>query len=102
MTKTTKKQTDKSENKTKKKSFWNPRNKLFFGVLLVLFSVALLLSFISFYLYGKADQSVLSEFSDRGDKAKNWLGKFGAFLADAFLYKDRKSTRLNSSHVKIS
>jgi len=87
MTKTTKKQTDKSENKTKKKSFWNPRNKLFFGVLLVLFSVALLLSFISFYLYGKADQSVLSEFSDRGDKAKNWLGKFGAFLADAFLYK---------------
>ncbi len=87
MAKTTKKQTEKPENQKVKKPFWNPRNKLFFGVILILFSVALLLSFISYYLYGMADQSVLGDFSDRGEKAKNWLGKFGAFLADAFLYK---------------
>lgn len=87
MAKTTKKQTGTSENPKIKKPFWNPRNKLFFGVILVLFSVALLFSFISYYLYGTADQSILNDFSDRGEKAKNWLGKFGAFLADAFLYK---------------
>lgn len=87
MAKTTKKQTEKPENPKVKKPFWNPRNKLFFGVILVLFSVALLLSFISHYLYGTADQSILTDFSDRGEKAKNWLGKFGAFLADVFLYK---------------
>src|SRR5690606_31971202 len=33
------------------------------------------------------DQSILTDFSDREQKAQNWLGKFGAFLADAFLYK---------------
>ncbi len=87
MAKTTKKQTEKPENPKIKKPFWNPRNKLFFGSILVLFSVALLLSFISYYLYGTADQSILTDFSDRGEKAKNWLGKFGAFLADTFLYK---------------
>lgn len=87
MAKTTKKQTEKPESQKVKKPFWNPRNKLFFGVILVLFSFALLLSFISYYLYGTADQSVLTDFSDRGEKAKNWLGKFGAFLADVFLYK---------------
>ncbi len=63
MAKTTKKQTEKPENQKVKKPFWNPRNKLFFGVILILFSVALLLSFISYYLYGMADQSVLGDFS---------------------------------------
>jgi len=77
----------KTKEKTDKKSIFNPRNKMFFGLVFVLFSVALLLSFISFYIYGHADQSILTDFADRAEKAKNWLGKFGAFLADAFLYK---------------
>jgi len=60
---------------------------MFVGLIFILFSLALLLSFISFYIYGQADQSILVDFADRTEKAKNWLGKFGAFLADAFLYK---------------
>jgi len=81
------KSSKKTKEKTEKKPFWNPRNKMFFGLVFVLFSVALLLSFISFFLYGTADQSILTDFVDRTEKAKNWLGKLGAFLADTFLYK---------------
>src|SRR5690554_1370192 len=87
MAKTTKKQTEKPDSQKVKTPFWNLRNKMFFGVLLILFAIVLLLSFISFYLYGTVDQSLPDDFSDRSQKAKNWLGKFGAFLADAFLYK---------------
>jgi len=81
------KSSKKTKEKTEKKPFWNPRNKMFFGLVFVLFSVALVLSFISFFLYGTADQSILVDFTDRTEKAKNWLGKLGAFLADTFLYK---------------
>jgi len=87
MAKTIKKQPEKSDTPKEKKSLWNPRNKMFFGAFLVLFSIALFLSFISFYIYGTADQSILTELSDRNYKAKNWLGKLGAFLSDVFLYK---------------
>jgi len=80
------KSSKKTKEKTEKKSLFNTRNKMFFGLVFVLFSIALLLSFISFYIYGQADQSVLGDFANRTEKAKNWLGKFGAFLADAFLY----------------
>lgn len=57
------------------------------GVLLILFSIALLLAFISFYLYGQADQSAVTALSDRTEKTGNWLGKFGAWLADIFIYQ---------------
>lgn len=87
MSKTQKKQSAKPEKPKEKNPFFSKRFKLFFGVFLVLFSLALLLSFVSYFLYGNYDQSVLSDFSDREQKAQNWLGKFGAFLADAFLYK---------------
>lgn len=87
MSKTQKKQSAKPEKPKEKNPFFSKRFKLFFGVFLVLFSLALLLSFVSYFLYGNYDQSVLSDFSDREQKAQNWLGKFGAFLADTFLYK---------------
>lgn len=87
MAKTIKKKPEKTDTQTEKKTLWNPRNKMFFGAFLILFSIALFLSFISFYIYGTADQSILSELSDRSYKAKNWLGKFGSFLSDIFLYK---------------
>ncbi len=62
------------------------QQKMLFGSLLVLFSIALLLSFISFYLYGNDDQSTLNTL-DRDIKSSNWLGKFGAWLADIFIYR---------------
>jgi S-DNA-T family DNA segregation ATPase FtsK/SpoIIIE len=87
MAKKVKKETKSPGNQIEKKPFWNPRNKMFVGALFVLFSVAMLLSFASYYIYGATDQSTLSDFADRNEKANNWLGKFGAFLGDIFLYK---------------
>ena len=63
------------------------QNKLIIGSLLVLFSVGLLIAFVSFFLYGHEDQSTINSFDDRGEIAENWLGKIGAFLADALIYK---------------
>ncbi|HUH51290.1 MAG TPA: DNA translocase FtsK [Flavobacterium sp.] len=87
MAKKVKKETKSPGNQIEKKPFWNPRNKMFVGAIFVLFSVALLLSFASYYIYGAADQSTLSDFVDRSEKANNWLGKFGAFLGNLFLYQ---------------
>jgi S-DNA-T family DNA segregation ATPase FtsK/SpoIIIE len=63
------------------------RNKVLAGILFFLFSVALLLSFISYFLYWEYDQSVLTSFTDRSQNVQNWLGKFGAWLANLFLYQ---------------
>lgn len=63
------------------------RNEILLGSLFILISVALLLSFVSFFISGQADQSVLGQMADRSQKAGNWLGKFGAYLADFFIYR---------------
>ncbi|MFV5692841.1 DNA translocase FtsK [Flavobacterium sp. LT1R49] len=63
------------------------QHKIVFGSLLVLFSIALLFTFISFYIYGQQDQSAVGELTDRTETVQNWLGKFGAFLADLLVYK---------------
>ncbi|ESU24707.1 cell division protein [Flavobacterium enshiense DK69] len=90
MAKTSKKETSEPKsNDGTPKTPWklNRRNKVLFGALLVLFAVALLLSFVSYYIYGEYDQSALGSFADRSEKTYNWLGKFGAYLSDFFLYK---------------
>ncbi len=61
--------------------------KVLFGTLLVLIAVALLLSFISFFIYGQQDQNAIDALVDRNEPVQNWLGKFGAYLADFFIYK---------------
>jgi S-DNA-T family DNA segregation ATPase FtsK/SpoIIIE len=62
-------------------------HQIVLGSLLVLFSIALLLAFISFYIYGRQDQSAVTELTDRSETVQNWLGKFGAFLADLMVYR---------------
>ena len=61
--------------------------KVLLGTLLVLISIALLLSFISFFIYGQQDQNAIDALVDRNETVQNWLGKFGAYLADFFIYK---------------
>ncbi len=63
------------------------QHKILLGCLLVLFSVALLLSFISFFIYGKEDQSAAPLLLNRTEEVNNWLGKLGAFLSDLFVYR---------------
>ncbi|MBP4137464.1 DNA translocase FtsK [Flavobacterium geliluteum] len=91
MAKTTKKETNnkKNEPKAEGQRSWKltKQHKFVVGCLLVLFSVALLVAFISFYINGQSDQSVVNELGDRSQTVQNWLGKFGAFLADGIVYK---------------
>ena len=91
MAKTTKKSTPDTNNESKSgaKKSWalSKQNKIILGSLLVLFSIALLLAFISFYLYGQNDQSAVNQLADRNETVQNWLGKFGAYLADLMIYK---------------
>jgi DNA segregation ATPase FtsK/SpoIIIE, S-DNA-T family len=61
--------------------------KIVIGSLLVLFSIALLIAFISFYIHGQADQSAVAKLADRTTTVNNWLGKFGAYLADLLVYQ---------------
>ncbi|MFV8351714.1 DNA translocase FtsK [Flavobacterium sp. XS2P14] len=63
------------------------QHKIVFGALLVLFSIALLVAFISFFIYGQQDQSAVNELQNREEIVQNWLGKFGAFLAHILIYK---------------
>lgn len=88
MAKAAKSTTDKKSVKAERKPFKITRqHKVVVGILLVLTAIAMLLSFVSFYIYGQADQSTLTALPDRSESAKNWLGKFGAVLADFFVYR---------------
>jgi len=79
----------KTEPKSATQKSWTftKQHKIVLGSLLVLFSIALLLAFISFYIYGQADQSAVNQLTDRNEVVQNWLGKFGAFLADLIVYR---------------
>ena len=85
MAKTTKKATsDKKSNPEKDVKILKTKKqyRTLFGFFLVLISVALLVSFISFFLHGNNDQSTLSSLTDRSEEVENWLGKFGAYAAE--------------------
>jgi len=82
------KNTEKTGAPQPKKPFRITRqHKMVFGVLLVLVAIAMLVSFISFYIYGHEDQSAAMALADRSQATQNWLGKAGAFLADLFVYR---------------
>ena len=90
MAKTVKKEAtaSKKNNLDEKIPFqFEKQHKVVLGFFLLLFSVALLVAFISFFVNGQSDQSVVGAIADRSEVAENWLGKIGAFLADLFIYK---------------
>jgi DNA segregation ATPase FtsK/SpoIIIE, S-DNA-T family len=67
--------------------------RMLFGFLLILLSIAFLVSFISFFVsdegvgYGQADQSAVDSLTDRSEHVENWFGKFGAYVAHLFIYR---------------
>ena len=88
MAKGTKEKTTKQDKPAGEKRSWklSRRHKVLLGILLFLFAVAMLLSFISYFLYGEFDQSAVESLGERNEHVHNWLGKFGAWLSDLFLY----------------
>jgi S-DNA-T family DNA segregation ATPase FtsK/SpoIIIE len=88
MAKTVKKETkEKDPNLELKILKTKKQYRMLFGFVLVLASIAFLVSFISFFLHGQVDQSAVDALTDRSENAKNWLGKFGAYIADLFIYR---------------
>lgn len=76
-----------SDKKLRTSLFKTTRGQKFvLGVLFIIIAVFLLLSFISYYVSGNADQSQISELANRNLVVENWLGKIGAWLAELFLY----------------
>jgi S-DNA-T family DNA segregation ATPase FtsK/SpoIIIE len=76
-----------SEGSGKRPWELSKKYKIVIGSLLVLLSVALLLAFISFYLHGQSDQSVVDQLANRNTEVSNWLGKIGAYIADLMVYQ---------------
>lgn len=74
---------------TKKKTSFklSKKNKIILGSFLIVLSIALFFSFISYYFTWQADQSLLTEFRDRNAEAANLLNKFGAAISHFFMYQ---------------
>jgi S-DNA-T family DNA segregation ATPase FtsK/SpoIIIE len=85
-TKTAKKITDKLPDEVPQSWKFKKQTKIVLGFLLVLSAIGLLLSFVSFFVNGRSDQSTLSTISEREIISNNWLGKIGAIVADFFIY----------------
>jgi S-DNA-T family DNA segregation ATPase FtsK/SpoIIIE len=79
----------KNDSEAKGTPIWmlSKQQKVVLGSLLILFSVALLVAFISFYIHGQADQSAVNHLSNRAITVENGLGKVGAFLANILVYQ---------------
>ena len=90
MAKATKKtetsKTDPKADSSKRRGF-SRQQKMILGTLLLFFSIALFLSFLSFFIYGQQDQSAVHEIGNRTVEVRNWLGKFGAYLANIFVFE---------------
>ena len=49
------------------------QHKITIGVLLVLLAIALAVSFASYFVNGKVDQSEINDFTNRNSEVQNWL-----------------------------
>ena len=72
---------------SKKKKSNKSKLLVLLGFLLLFISIILTISFISYFINWKVDQSNVSEFLDRSVKTENYLGKIGATLSHFFIYK---------------
>lgn len=87
--KRTKSKSKKTAHTAKKKVSFklSKQNKIIFGSLLIVLSIALFFSFTSFYFTWQEDQSMLTQFADRNAQASNLLNKFGASVSHFFMYQ---------------
>ena len=72
---------------SKKKKSNKSKLLVLLGFLLLFISIILTISFISYFINWKVDQSNISEILDRSIKTENYLGKIGAELGHFFIYK---------------
>ena len=61
------------------------QQKLIFGSLLIILGILMFIAFLSYFFTGEADQSTLSQFSERDVKTENWLNKIGAWVSETLI-----------------
>jgi len=84
---TTKKTTTKKGSATSMPSFRLTRlQEIIVGFFMIALGAVFLLSFTSFLLSWRSDQSILGRLTERELVAENWLSKLGAWLGDLFVY----------------
>ena len=91
MAKKSKKST-KTTSKIKKPNpvivfFKSRQTQTIIGSFLILFSLFLLVAFISFFFSWQDDQSIVDQLGNKSIGSKNLLGKVGASLGNFFVYK---------------
>jgi S-DNA-T family DNA segregation ATPase FtsK/SpoIIIE len=69
-----------------KSLFGNRQAQTIIGLFVMLFSLFLIISFISYLFHWQQDQSQLSNFTNKNISVKNLLGKIGASLSHFFIY----------------
>ncbi len=84
---TTKKTVTKPRFKKTISFFGSRQTQTIIGLFIILFSIFLLSSFISYLFNWQEDQSELSNFTDKNIPVKNLLGKIGASISHFFIYK---------------
>ncbi|SHF91075.1 FtsK/SpoIIIE family DNA translocase [Chryseobacterium sp. OV279] len=78
-------QTKPTESPDKGKILSKPR--IFFGLTFILFSVVLTLSFVSYLMNWKADQSQAGTMTDKTIQSSNIFGKVGDWLGNIFIFE---------------
>lgn len=78
------------EKEKRKSIFKNERVNFIVGIILVIFSIYMAISFISFFFTGSIDQSKIEnlsvgELSTVGNEIQNWTGTFGAYLSNLMI-----------------
>ena len=76
-----------SFSKNKEKKELSSARRLFIGSSLIILSLFLIISFVSYFFTGEIDQSSLNNFTDKTISNSNSLGKIGATLSDFFIYR---------------
>ena len=81
------KNTKKTTPKTAEQSKILSKPRIFFGILFLVISVVGLLSFISYLMNWKADQSQAGTMLDKTIKSSNIFGKIGDWLGNIFIFE---------------
>ena len=76
-----------SFSKSKEKKELSSAKRLFIGSSLIILSIFLFISFVSYFFTGEIDQSNLAYFTDINISNSNSLGKIGAIISDFFIYR---------------
>ncbi len=78
--------TNNNTNNTPANSKSLSKPRIFFGILMIIISFVLAISFISYFINWKSNQSQAGSMLDRSIKSTNVFGKFGDWLGKIFVF----------------